>query len=226
MSDRERVVGRVVLAFREEGPASGRSVVLLHGAGSDSATWDVITWPDHWRVVALDLRGHGRSPWTLDYELPDMVTDVIGVVDSLELAQVDLVGHSMGAMVAYLLAQRAPDRVRRLVLVEPPPPVPASPPRHAGDRPTRGLTYDWCFQAPFSRQRNSPDPSWWTELSAITAPTLILAGRNGSYPIDGVTAMADRIPNCQLLLLEAGHQVHEDQPADFIAALTAFLDIG
>jgi pimeloyl-ACP methyl ester carboxylesterase len=140
------------------------------------------------------------------------------------LAKVDLVGHSMGAMVAYLLAQRAPEHVRCLVLAEPPPPLPASPPRHEGDRPAGELTYDWRFQAPFSRQRNRPEPSWWTQLSAITAPTLILAGRNGSYPIDGMTAMADRIPNCRLLFLDAGHQIHEDQPAEFIAALRNFLE--
>jgi pimeloyl-ACP methyl ester carboxylesterase len=155
-----------------------------------------------------------------------MVNDVLGVLDSLELDRVDLVGHSLGAMVAYLLAQRAPERVRCLVLAEPPPPVPASPLRDVGDRPAGELTYDWCFQAPFSRQRNAPDPSWWTQLSAITAPTLILAGRNGSFPIDMMTAMADRIPNCELVFLDAGHQIHENQPADFIAALAAFLDIG
>jgi 3-oxoadipate enol-lactonase len=201
-------------------------VVALHGSGSDSASWDVITWPGQWRVLALDLRGHGHSPWTAAYELPDMVNDVIGMLDWLELARVDLVGHSMGAMVAYLIAQQAPERVRCLVLAEPPPPLPAAPPRDEGDRPAGELTYDSCFQAAFSRQRNGPEPSWWTQLSAITAPTLILAGRNGSFPIDVMTAMADRIPNCELLLLDAGHQIHEDQPADFIAALTTFLDMG
>jgi 3-oxoadipate enol-lactonase len=188
-------------------------VVLLHGIGSDSATWDVIAWPDQWRLLAFDLRGHGRSPWTAEYELSDMVTDVIGMLDSLGLPQVDLVGHSMGAMVAYLLAERAPERVRCLILAEPPPPTPASPPRHEGDRPVHSLTYDWRFQAPFSRQRNSPDPSWWSKLTCITANTLILAGRNGSFPIDDLTAMADRIPDCQLLLLDAGHQIHQDQPS-------------
>ena len=222
MTQRINTGGPVRLAYRQVG--SGRPVVLLHGTGADAFTWDAVSgWPESWRVLAFDLRGHGRSPWTTSYELPDLADDVIGMLDALDLPHVDLVGHSMGGMVAYLLAARAPERIRRLVLAEPPPPVPAVPPRDEGTRPDRELSYDWDFQAPFSRQRNDPDPSWWTGLDRITAPTLILAGTRGSFPVESVRAMAERIPDCRLEFLDAAHHLHEEQPTAFAAAVTGFL---
>ncbi len=225
MTDEPRAPAVVELAGREWGPVDGRAVVLLHGTGADSTTWSAIAgWPPTWRILALDLRGHGRSPWAGSYELPDLGLDVVDRLDARGWRQVDLVGHSMGAVVAYLLAQRHPSRVRRLVLVEPPPPLPASPPREEGARPSRILDYDWGFQAPFSRQRNHPDPSWWRDLSAITAPTLILAGRDGSFALTDHEAMATRIPDCRLVRLDGGHNLHEDQPAGFLAEVGRFLD--
>ncbi len=216
------VAETVRLACRESG--AGRPVVLLHGAGDDSATWDGFEWPGGWRVLALDLRGHGRSPRPGSYPVPAMAGDVVGTLDGLGVDGFDLVGHSMGGMVAYLVAQRWPARVRRLVLVEPSPPVPAVPPREEGPRPDRELPYDWEFQPQFSRQRNAPDPAWWDGLARITAPTLLLAGNQGAYPAATLRAVADRIPGCRLDHLDGGHMLHHDQPAAVRAALVAFLD--
>ncbi len=225
MVDQDHPRQPVNLACRRWGPSSGQPVVLLHGAGADSTTWNVVgDWPTAWQMLSLDLRGHGRSPWAESYELTDMVLDVVTTMDELHLNQVDLVGHSMGAMVAYLLAESQRDRIRRLVLIEPPPPVPASPPRDEGPRPEGETNYDWDFQPAFSRQRNAPDPSWWRDLASISAPTLILVGSHGSFPPETVTAMAQRIPDCELHVLDAGHRLHEDRPVEFAAALYGFLE--
>lgn len=216
---------RADLAYRDSGPVHGNPVVLLHGAGSDSSTWDAIrAWPEDWRVIRVDLPGHGHSPWLANYALPEMADSVITLIRNLNLGQVDLVGHSMGAMVAYILAERAPGLVRRLGLVEPPPPVPASPPRDEGPRPHVPLSYDWSFQAAFTRSRNNPDRSWWEDLSQISAETLILAGQHGSYPADTHQDMAQEIPNCRVTFLDTGHQVHQERPLELMAALRQFLE--
>lgn len=211
----------VRLAYRESG--QGRPVVLLHGTADDSSTWDGITWPGDWRVLTLDLRGHGRSPRPGRYALPALAADVPATLDTLGVDDFDLVGHSMGAMVGYLLAQSAGERLRRLVLVEPPPPVPADPPRDEGPRPRRALGYDWEFQSQFSAQRNAPDPAWWDGLAAITAPTLLLSGSRGSFPAATLSAMARLIPVCRHEVLDGGHMLHHDQPARFRSAVVDFL---
>lgn len=121
-------VGGVRIAYRREG--TGPAVVLLHAQAGSSSTWSSFT-PDlvasGREVIALDLRGHGPSSWTGDYLLDSVRHDVVGVLDALGIAGFDLVGHSLGAHVAALPAGRHPDRVRALVLEDPPVPAAIRP---------------------------------------------------------------------------------------------------
>ena len=115
-------VGGVTIAYRAEGPAEGPVIVLLHALASNSATWSKLTRvlvATGRRVITPDLRGHGRSAWTGDYRLDSVQRDVIGVLDALDIADFDLIGHSLGGHIAALLAGRRPDRVRKLVLEDP-----------------------------------------------------------------------------------------------------------
>lgn len=76
------------------------------------------------RVVQYDARGHGRSELTrqsADYRWEALADDMIGVMDALDLSRASILGTSMGAGVALLVALRAPERVERLVLRMPPP---------------------------------------------------------------------------------------------------------
>ncbi|MBP2400570.1 alpha/beta fold hydrolase [Streptomyces syringium] len=116
--------GAVRLAYRVSGQPDAPPLVLLHALGENAADWDAVApaFARHRRVFALDLRGHGRSDWPGDYSLELMQGDVIRFLDVLGLGQVDLIGHSMGGIVAYLLAGNHPQRVRRLVLEDVPVP--------------------------------------------------------------------------------------------------------
>ena len=99
--------------------------VLIHGITGWWRTW----WrvgpalaDAGWRVVALDLRGHGGSP---AMETPvtreDLASDVAETVEALGAAPVDVViGHSLGAAVALELAHARPELMRRVVLEDPP----------------------------------------------------------------------------------------------------------
>src|SRR5262249_11132645 len=118
-------VSPVALARRTTSGA-GVPVVLLHGLGETSSTWSDFAAMLDRPTVALDLRGHGSSPWCGEYTVDDMASDVLAALGD---SPVDLVGHSMGGHVASHVALRAPERVRRLVLEEAPVPPRDGPPQ-------------------------------------------------------------------------------------------------
>ena len=119
-------------------------MVLLHALGETADDWAVVA--DHfaatYRVVAIDLRGHGRSDRPGEYQFDRMRDDVIGVMDELELEDVVLVGHSLGGVIAYLVAEAQPERITRLVVEDACPPYPRNG-RPMAARPDGPLGFDW-----------------------------------------------------------------------------------
>jgi pimeloyl-ACP methyl ester carboxylesterase len=100
---------------------SGPALVLLHGAGDQAGTWAKVA-PEmkaQYHVIALDLAGHGESePRTGPISLKAMLTGVESVIERCGGAQpVTIVGNSLGAWMAMLYAQKHPQRVARVVLV-------------------------------------------------------------------------------------------------------------
>ena len=101
----------------------GPDVVLVHGLGGNLAIWFlhmVEQLRDEFRFTAWDLRGHGKSdvPPT-GYTTADMAKDLEGLLDALGLEQVHLVGHSWGADIAMHFAILYPERVMKLLVLEP-----------------------------------------------------------------------------------------------------------
>jgi pimeloyl-ACP methyl ester carboxylesterase len=110
----------VRMRYAVQGDPHGRPVVLLHGYSDSWFSWSRILphVPAGWRVYALDLRGHGgTSRPESGYRLADMADDVLAFLDVQGIQRADVVGHSMGSLVAQHVAARAPERVSRLVLV-------------------------------------------------------------------------------------------------------------
>jgi pimeloyl-ACP methyl ester carboxylesterase len=101
---------------------AGPPVVLLHGLGSSSADWPsqhAVLEP-RYRVVAIDLPGHGRSPLPQGLlTIERMADDVATVLDGLDQGPAHVLGLSLGACVALRLALGVPGRVRSLTLVNP-----------------------------------------------------------------------------------------------------------
>jgi pimeloyl-ACP methyl ester carboxylesterase len=95
-------------------------VVLIHGVGADGASWDEIAAalaPD-FRVLRLDLRGHGRSGHIEGaLTLEDFIQDVVDVLDACVAPAAHVVGFSLGGMIAQGIAVQRAHRVRRLVLL-------------------------------------------------------------------------------------------------------------
>ncbi|MET9399864.1 alpha/beta hydrolase [Kitasatospora sp. NPDC002965] len=107
------------------GPRDGRPLVLLHGGGSTSTCWTAgvaaLTGTGH-RVLAVDLIGDpgrsvlGGSPLG---GVPGLLSWLDAVLDGLDVAAADVVGHSYGAWIALRYALHAPGRVGRLALLDP-----------------------------------------------------------------------------------------------------------
>ncbi|UGT55237.1 alpha/beta fold hydrolase [Nocardia asteroides] len=100
---------------------SGPAVVLLHGFPHTWQLWSRIIGPlaAHHRVIAPDLRGFGASGRAATgYDAGTLATDIEGVLDALGEPTAAVAGIDAGVPVAFLLAMRRPDRIRRLLLME------------------------------------------------------------------------------------------------------------
>lgn len=110
------------LGYLEMGRPAGPPVVFLHGFGADLLTWSLCLGPlaRDYRLVALDLPGHGRThPDVGDGTLAFMTGWLDEALDGLGLASAHLVGHSMGARIALGFVLSHPARVRSLSLIAP-----------------------------------------------------------------------------------------------------------
>jgi pimeloyl-ACP methyl ester carboxylesterase len=104
--------------YREWGAPDAAPLLMLHGGASAARGLDAVAraLASTLHVVVPDLRGHGESAWAADYALDSFVSDLEQLVDQLALPPFALLGHSLGAVIAYTYAARYPGRVRRLVL--------------------------------------------------------------------------------------------------------------
>ena len=105
------------------GPANGRTALLLHGKNFCAATWAPtirVLAQAGFRVIAVDQIGFCKASKPADYQfsLPQLATNTKGLLDSLNIDRAVIVGHSMGAFTAVVLANLFPERVRSLVLVD------------------------------------------------------------------------------------------------------------
>lgn len=110
-----------ILNIHEFGNPDGLAVVAIHGITGHGKRFRRLaeeSWPER-STVAVDLRGHGRSLSNGPWSVAQHVADVLDTLDSLDIAEMDLVGHSYGGMIGYHLLAVAPERIRRLVLLDP-----------------------------------------------------------------------------------------------------------
>jgi len=223
--------------YRQTGDPGASPVVLLHGGGSSAATWDTLAaalaTAGH-RVIAPDLRGHGRSSRPGSYSLNSFRDDAVGLLDALALDHVALVGHSLGAHVAILVAQQHPDRVTRLILEDPPAPArdraaatdlsPARVLLLALGSLSRRRRYDPRALASVISQLRVTDPGWWDGLSVITAPALVISGGPASHVSEQLlTGLVRTLRHAMLETIPVGHRIDSTSPERFQAIAVPFL---
>jgi len=111
--------GGVDFAYRELGSGTGVPVIFLTHLAGVLDNWDprvVDGIAAKHRVITFDNRGVGASSGSTPNTIEAMATDAIAFIRALELDQVDLLGFSMGGMIAQVIAEHEPQLVRRLIL--------------------------------------------------------------------------------------------------------------
>lgn len=98
----------------------GLPLVIIHGLFGSADNWrsHVKAWQARHRVIAVDLRNHGRSPHARGMGYEAMAADLLALLDRLGIERVHLLGHSMGGKVAISLARLAPRRVASLIVAD------------------------------------------------------------------------------------------------------------
>lgn len=113
----------VQLHVRDSGPRTAPVLLLIHGFGASLHTWEpwAETLSEHYRVIRIDLPGSGLSPPDPSGLYTDARTEqlVLALLDQLQVAQLTLIGHSIGGRIAWRMAANHPERITRLVLIAP-----------------------------------------------------------------------------------------------------------
>jgi pimeloyl-ACP methyl ester carboxylesterase len=238
---------RIGYMVRGDGP----TVLLLHGFGADH----VLNWANSGvidalvagsrRVIATDARGHGASGKPHDAEAYSgnaMVRDAQAVLDHLGVEQVDVVGYSMGSMVA---ARLVPDEPRTRSLVLGGVGATVTPPRSGGRAPeaiaaalladdsalienvTGRAFREFADATGADRQAlaalsRSSSLQYSVQFDAITVPTLVIAGTDDTL-IRSPDALAERLPSARLQMVKGDHLGAPYDPA-FARAIVDFLE--
>ncbi|WP_328320993.1 alpha/beta hydrolase [Kribbella sp. NBC_00382] len=211
-----------------------KHLVCLHAAGSSPATWDHLK-PAlvglGYRVHTPTLLGHGSAERRTAYPLDAFADHVLKEIDG----RFTLIGASLGAFVATLIAQREPDRIDRLVLEELPVPRRTSDDDPPSNKRGTGLVlramgllnrgrFDPAMLRQIVAELHKPRPQWWAALPTITAPTLLLAGGTTSHLDQSRFALvAKELPASTVTTIEAGHRIHSKAPDRWLAAVSPFI---
>ena len=97
----------------------GRPLLIAHGLFGSGRNWGAVAkrLAADRRVVTVDMRNHGDSPWSDDHTYPALAADLAEVLEETG-APADVLGHSMGGKAAMVLALTRPDLVRRLIVAD------------------------------------------------------------------------------------------------------------
>lgn len=201
------------------------------------------------RVVAAELQGHGRTadnPRAMT--VPALAGDVAGLLDRLGIGRADVLGFSLGGMVALELALSRPERVRRLVLASvstsPDGSYPETQPGSADMTSKRmpAMAEFAAMEADF--RRVAPDPGAWPRIAAkasamvggfpgwpearlrsLATPTLLLMGDTDFVRLEHAARLLEVLPDARLGVLPAcKHMQVPHRTAEVLAMVEPFLD--
>jgi pimeloyl-ACP methyl ester carboxylesterase len=238
--ERRRVkLGPATIAYEVAG--AGPPVVLVHGLSGSSRWWrrNIGALTPYRRVYVVDLIGFGASRARRPFALAEAAGYLTQWLDQLELERVSVVGHSMGGLIAAELAADAPERVDRLVLVDPAAlPLDAHLMTHALSllHELRYISLSFLPVLLADALRAGPLTLWRAttalmladlrpKLAQVRAPTLVIWGEHDALaPLALARQLAQYLRYEELVVIKgAGHVPMWDRPQAFNRALTGFL---
>jgi pimeloyl-ACP methyl ester carboxylesterase len=241
--------------FETVGAPDAPVVVLGHGAGGNHAIWfqQVPVFAQHYRVVTWDQRGFGSSTNRHDNANPRTATsDLLAILDHLEVERGHVVGQSLGGWAAMGLAVAHADRVQSLVLADTLGGIQVEGWRKARSiAPREGpfnhpaLSNEFCVRNPerahlyvqIGGLRRDPhaDPTQLirtlgdvtfddTQLAALRTPTLFIVGTDDDlFPPAWIAEAGARVPGARVEMIDgAGHSPYFEQPAAWNALVLDF----
>ena len=155
------------LAYVDIGERSAPAVVLIHGYTDNARDW-VPMLPylsKRYRLILVDIRGHGQSSKPeCCYTRLDFAYDIKLLLDALGVAQADIVGHSLGSIIAQTFAEYWPDRTAHVVLISS---TGGSPP----DRPKKPPQFDFAAEIRKLKEPIEADSpfmiAWWDSPTPV-----------------------------------------------------------
>ena len=223
----------IELFYREKG--SGEPLVLLHGNGEDGSYFvhQIEHFQSRYRVIALDTRGHGRSPrGSAPFTIRQFALDLYDFLRAHEIPSAVLLGFSDGANIAMQFALDHPEMVRALILnggnLDP------SGVRRSTQLPIElgyRIAKHFASRSAGARKNaellglmvNDPNISP-LELAKLTMPTLVVCGTKDMIRESHTRMIAENIPNARLVILPGDHFVANRHPAEFNQVVDDFLE--
>jgi len=171
----------VTLAYIDTGSSTGPAVVLIHGYTDNARDWvPVLPYlSKRFRLILVDIRGHGKSSKPeCCYTRLDFAYDIKLLLDALSIRQADIVGHSLGSIIAQTFAEYWPERTDRVVLIS-----------STGGRPpgsTAPPQFDFAAEIRKLKEPIDPDSpfmiAWWDSPTPVN-PDFIRRQRQDSAAI-------------------------------------------
>ncbi len=223
----------------------GAPLLWLHGGMGHGADWRFIfkAAPEGFRLIAPDLRGHGRSTGAnATYSFQQSAFDMFALLDHLQIERVKVIGLSGGGITGLHMATTQPDRVASLITISAPTAFPEQAkaiqrvynesmlPEAERARMRERHRREGQLDTLFSQVRAMPDagdPNFTPDvLMTITAPTLIVFGdRDPLYPVSIAFDLYQAIPRASLWIVpNAGHgPVFGAHAPQFVETALSFL---
>ena len=248
------VLDRDGVRIHYEAEGAGSPILLTHGYGASARMWDgqVAHLRDRHRVITWDMRGHARSDSPADqalYSEEATVGDMAAILDAEGVDSAIIGGLSLGGYMSLAFHLRHPERVRALMLFDTGPGFRKDEAREAWNErvagraariEAEGLAGLGGSREVVGSEHREPlglaraargmmaqaDSRVFESLATIPVPTLVLVGEEDHGFRDAASYMARKIPNARLEIIPgAGHAANLDRPAEFDAALDAFLSV-
>ncbi len=212
----------------------GNPIILLHGNGENSAYFrgQIDAFAKHYKVFAIDTRGHGKTPrGTMPFTIRQFADDLLGFMDKHQIEKAHILGFSDGANIAMLFAIRYPDRLDRLILN-------GANLNPSGVKRTIQIPIEIGYKIArkFANKNDSAkqnaemlglmvnDPNVMPEeLIGISAKTLVIAGTKDMIKEEHTRLIAASIPNSELVFIRGNHFIASKRPEEFNRVVLQFL---